>query len=145
MNIFFDVDYTILGMEDSLRPGTKETFQKLIDDGHLVYIWSGLGPRWEVVRKHKLEKFASGVYEKPTERFMERLVELEVPLVPDFVIDDYPEVVAAFGGVWVPPYFFKRSGDDQMERIYKIIKEFERKGHSSDRQFRAKGSVVPLF
>ena len=98
MNIFFDVDYTILGMDDSLRPGTKEIFQRLIDDGHLVYIWSGLGPRWEVVRKHKLEKFASGVYEKPTERFMERLVELEVPLVPDFVIDDYPEVVAAFGG-----------------------------------------------
>ena len=52
MNIFFDVDYTILGLDDSLRPGTKETFRKLIDDGHSIYIWSGVGLRWEVVRKH---------------------------------------------------------------------------------------------
>ena len=34
MNIFFDVDYTILGLDDTLRPGTTETFQKLKDDSH---------------------------------------------------------------------------------------------------------------
>lgn len=143
MNIFFDVDYTILGLDNSLRPGTKETFQQLIDDGHLLYIWSGVGLRWEVVRHHKLEEFTSGVYVKPTHHFQERLSELGVPLIPDFVIDDYPEVVAAFGGVWVPPYFFRRDQDRQMERIYKIVGDFLQKGHSDDERYRAKGSTVP--
>ena len=145
MNIFFDVDYTIVGLDDSLRPGTSETFQRLIDDGHLIYVWSGVGPRWEVVRKYDLEKFASGVYEKPTDHYVERLAELGVPLTPDFVIDDYPEIVAVFGGICVPPYFFKRNPDKQMERVYDIIAEYVQKGHSDDKQFRAKGSSVPLF
>ncbi len=145
MNIFFDVDYTILGLDDSLRPGTRETFQRLIDDGHKIYIWSGLGPRWEVVRKHKLEQFTSGVFEKPTHHFIERLPEVGVSTMPDFAIDDYPEVVAAFGGVWVPPYFFKRTWDVEMDRIYKIITEYVLTGHSDDRQYRVKGSTIPLF
>ena len=145
MNIFFDVDYTILGLDDSLRPGTKETLRRLVDDGHIIYIWSGAGLRWEVVRQHKLEKFTSGVYEKPLHHFEERLSELGVPMTPDFVIDDYPEVVAAFGGVWVPPYFFKRSGDEEMDRVYRIATEYVKKGHSDDKQYRAKGTTVPLF
>ena len=145
MKIFFDVDYTILGLDDSLRPGTIETFQKLNDDGHEIYIWSGMGERWEVVRKHNLEPFIKGVYEKPTHHFHERLNELGVPFEPDFVIDDYPEVVAAFSGVWVPPYFFKRSVDQEMDRIYRIICEVLSTGGSEDRQYRVKGSTVPLF
>ena len=145
MKIFFDVDYTILGLDDSLRPGTIETFQKLNDDGHEIYIWSGMGERWEVVRKHNLEPFIKGVYEKPTHHFHERLSELGVPFEPDFVIDDYPEVVAAFSGVWVPPYFFKRSVDQEMDRIYRIICEVLSTGGSEDRQYRVKGSTVPLF
>ena len=111
MKIFFDVDYTILGLDDTLRPGTVDTFQKLLDDGHEIYIWSGMGERWEVIEKHELGRFVSGVYEKPTHHYHERLAELKVPVEPEFVIDDYPEIVAAFGGVWVPPYFFSRSVD----------------------------------
>ena len=64
MKIFFDVDYTILGLDDTLRPGTKETFQKLLDDQHEIFIWSGMGERWEVIEKHDLRPYVSGVYEK---------------------------------------------------------------------------------
>ena len=71
--------------------------------------------------------------------------ELNVPFEPDFVIDDYPEVVAAFGGVWVPPYFFARSVDQQMGRIYSIINDFIQSGTSEDKQYRAKGTTIPLF
>ena len=145
MNIFFDVDYTILGLDNSLRTGTEETFQNLVGDGHRIYIWSGMGERWEVVRWHKLEEYVSGVYAKPTYDFQERLSELGVPVIPDFVIDDYPEIVAAFGGVWVPPHFYKRNVDDQMERVYRIITEYVEKGSSDDKQFWAKGTTVPLF
>ena len=145
MKIFFDVDYTILGLDDSLRPGTMETLQKIKDDGHEIYIWSGMGERWEVVKKHNLEPLISGVYEKPTHHFHERLEELGVPFEPDFVIDDYPEVVAAFSGVWVPPYFFKRSVDQEMDRVYQIIADVVATGSSEDRQYKAKGSTIPLF
>jgi hypothetical protein len=145
MKIFFDVDYTILGLDDTLRPGTKETLQKLNDDKHQVYIWSGMGERWEVIEKHQLTHWVSGVYEKPTHHFHERLDELGVPFEPEFVIDDYHEVVATFGGVWVPPYFFKRSFDEEMDRVYRIVCDFAITGSSDDRQYRAKGSKVPLF
>ena len=145
MKIFFDVDYTILGLDDTLRPGTMETLEQLREEGHEIYIWSGMGQRWEVVEKHNLTPLVSGVYEKPTHHFHERLEELGVPFEPDFVIDDYPEVVAAFGGVWVPPYFFKRSFDQEMERIYRIVRDFITTGTSEDRQYRAKGTIVPLF
>ena len=145
MKIFFDVDYTILGLDDSLRPGTKENLEKLISDNHEVYIWSGMGERWEVVEKYELGPLVSGVYEKPTHHFHERLEELKVPFEPEFVIDDYPEVVAAFGGVWVPPYFFKRNFDEEMDRVYKIVCDFNSTGTSEDRQYRAKGTSVPLI
>ena len=145
MKIFFDVDYTILGLDDTLRPGTTATFQQLLDDGHEIYIWSGMGERWEVIEKHCLQPFVSGVYEKPTHHYHERMAELQIPVEPEFVIDDYPEIVAAFGGVWVPPYFFSRSVDHEMERIYRIICDYIATGGSEDRQYRAKGTKLPLF
>ena len=145
MKIFFDVDYTILGLDNTLRPGTLDTLTKLKNDDHEIYIWSGMGQRWEVIEKHDLSALVSGVYEKPTHHFHERLEELGVPFEPAFVIDDYPEVVAAFGGVWVPPYFFSRTVDQEMDRIYKIIGEFVLTGTSEDRQYRAKGSTISLF
>ena len=104
-----------------------------------------MGERWEVVNKFELNQYVSGVYEKPTHHFHERLEELGVHFEPDFVIDAYPEVVAAFGGVWGPPYFFKRSVDKEMERIYRITCDFAATGTSEDKQYRKKGSVVPLF
>ena len=144
--VFFDVDYTLIAAtDDSLRPGTREIFQKLLNDGHKVYIWSGLGPRWEVVKLHKLEKFASGVFGKPTFRYMERLEELGVPIVPDFVIDDYPEIVSAFGCVWIKPYYERLLTDDQMNKVYEIISEYSLFGSSNHIQFRAKGSSVTYF
>ena len=135
MEIFFDVDYTILGLDYSLRPGVLETFQKLIDDGHRVHIWSGVGLRDQVVKDHKLLPYVSGVYLKPTYKARERLAQLGVPLVPDFVVDDYPEIVEDFGGVWVAPYYMRNDSDTQMERIYRIASEFARDGVSTDRQF----------
>jgi hypothetical protein len=137
MKIFFDVDHTILGLDDSLRPGTKETLQKLNDDKHRVYIWSGMGERWEVIETHRLTPWVSGVYEKPTHHFPERLGELRVPFEP--------EVVAAFGGVWVPPYFFNRKSDWEMDRVYNIVCDFATTGTSDDRQYWEKGSKVLPF
>ena len=49
MKIFFDVDYTILGLDDSLRPGTMETLAQLKEEGNEIYIWSGMGERLSLI------------------------------------------------------------------------------------------------
>jgi hypothetical protein len=124
MHIFFDVDYTILGRDFTLRPGTHEVFARLRDDGHDVYVWSGEGERWGVVRKHGLEELVVGVYGKPLLDYENRLEEFGIPVVPDFVIDDYPEIVRAFGGVCITDYVSVHDGhnDVELEVVYEIIR-----------------------
>jgi hypothetical protein len=138
MNIFFDVDQTILGMDNSLRPGTREAMSGLIDRGHVVYVWSGVGIRREAVRRHTLEPLVSGVYHKPQYDHVKRLTEMGVLASPDFVVDDDPEVVGAFGGLWVPPYYKASSEDREMERVCRAVTEFASKGVCDDPQFRAR-------
>lgn len=145
VKIFFDVDYTILGLDNSLRPGTKEVFQKLLDDGHYIYIWSGMGERWEVIEEHGLGGYVSGVYGKPKDNFDKNFELLKVPEIPDFVIDDYPEVVAHFGGLWVQPFFFQRNKDDAMTTIYEVITEVANTNTSTNKHYKPKGTILPLF
>ena len=144
MNIFFDVDQTILGMDNSLRPGVRETMTALTESGHRVYVWSGMGIRRETIRRHDLEGLVSGLYQKPLYDYEERLEELGVPFPPDFVVDDDPQVVSAFGGIWVPPYY--KQGDDEgaMVRVLDAATAFADTGHSDDPHFRAKGDIRPL-
>jgi len=108
-----------------LRPHTVEVFTRLVEDGHNVYVWSGEGERWSVVRTHGLEPLVSGVYGKPLHDYRERLDEFNVPVMPDFVIDDYPEIVRAFGGMCVPEYLGERhtadSGDTVLQTVYEVI------------------------
>jgi hypothetical protein len=129
LHVFFDVDYTILGSYDgSLRPHTVEVFERLRDDGHDVYVWSGEGERWSVLRTHGLEHLVSGVYGKPLHDYRQRLDEFKVPVVPDFVIDDYSGIVRCFGGIQVPEYFGSWSrgpagdGDTVLLEVYDAIR-----------------------
>ena len=68
----------------------------------------------------------SGVYGKPLHDYRERLEEFKVPVVPDFVIDDYPGIVSCFGGMQVPEYLGRaRSGgaDDRvLDDVYDVIR-----------------------
>ncbi|MGE0881798.1 MAG: hypothetical protein AB7L13_23270 [Acidimicrobiia bacterium] len=122
LNIFFDIDYTLQGMDGSLRPGTWDTFTRLKEDGHTLYIWSGEGVRWREVRIHGLDVFVDDVFGKPLSDHHAKLESLKVPVVPDFVIDDHPGPVVAFGGVCVTAYFGKWQHDDtEMERVYKAV------------------------
>ena len=138
MNVFFDVDQTILGMDNSLRPGTREAMASLVDGGHLVYVWSAVGIRKEAVRRHKLEELVSGLYHKPQYDHVERLTEMGVMAAPDFVVDDDPEVVGAFGGLWVPPYYMASPEDREMERVFKAVMEFASEGVCGDPNFRVR-------
>jgi hypothetical protein len=121
MNIFFDVDDTLITWDYKLRPHVHTVFQQLRDDGHQVYLWSGMGKRWEVVERFALHDLILDCYEKPLFRHVERLSELGVPVRPDYVIDDHPDPVAVFGGYHIPPPSNPLDADEAMLRVYEAI------------------------
>jgi hypothetical protein len=111
VNVFFDIDNTIVGgIDGSLRPGTREVFEQLVDRGHDIYVWSGMGVRPAEVRKAGLEAFVKGVYQKPMSHYEEGLVRYGVPVMPDFIIDDHPEIVEHFGGHCIAVYLRRGPG-----------------------------------
>lgn len=125
MNIFFDVDDTLITWDVKLRPGVHEIFGRLRGDGHTLYLWSGYGPRWEVVNRFDLHEHIVDCFWKPLHDHHARLQELKVPFVPDFVIDDHPEIVRAFPGVLIQPAVAHRlDRDREMWRVYEEIAAF---------------------
>lgn len=133
MNIFFDVDYTIISWDGSLRPHVREVFEKLCEDGHNIYVWSGVGIRWDVVEQYKLGSFVKGCFLKPTWDYANALERHGVTVRPDFCVDDHREVVAALGGVAVTPYGVNHN-DSEMLRVYEAIKALDHgsDGHKAD-------------
>ena len=122
MDIFFDVDLTIISEDGSLRPQVPELFGKLVAEGHRVYLWSGNGIRWEVVDRYGLRDLVSGCLYKPLYNIREALLRQQAVL-PDFCVDDYPECVAEFGGVVVRPYGQANPADEEMARVYEAIRQ----------------------
>lgn len=124
MNIFFDVDFTLITWNYRLRPHVREVFQRLRDDGHDVYLWSGVGKRWEVVEQFALHDLIVDCFEKPLWGHVARLPELGITVRPDFVVDDHEEPVLVFGGAVIQPPESPLDGDTEMLRIYETIQAF---------------------
>ena len=122
MNIFFDCDFTLTGIHGGLRPFAREVMEQLNKDGHQVFIWSGVRVPWDIYRNFGLEEFITGVYLKPLEDHHQLLATYNIPVVPDFVIDDNVDPVEAFGGYVVPPYIYVDEPDDYLWRAYEKIK-----------------------
>ena len=123
MNVFFDCDFTLTGIHGGLRPYAKEVFEQLQKDGHNVYIWSGVRVPWDIYRGFGLEQYITGVYLKPLEDHHLLLAQYNIPVIPDFVVDDNVDPVEAFGGYVVPPYIYVNEPDDYLWRAYLAIKE----------------------
>ena len=117
MNIFFDVDHTIIDSDNRLRPGVRALFERLCAHGHTLYLWSGIGARWEIVRDNGLEELVAGCYDKPLYQYERMLAPLGIPVRPDFVVDDHPHLVHAFGGCVVRSYLKPDPADREMERV----------------------------
>jgi hypothetical protein len=118
VNIFFDVDHTIVDGDNRLRWGVRELFDGLRERGHSIYLWSGIGPRWEIVHAHGLEALVAGCFDKPLYHYETMLAPLGIPVRPDFVIDDHPHLVHAFGGCVVAPCRSAQEPDTEMERVF---------------------------
>src|SRR5579859_1199698 len=126
MNIFFDVDETILGYDGSLRPLVVQTFEALVAEGHRIFVWSGVrsasAVRSEVVEPYGLAPYVTDCFQKPRFDYREQWQQSGIEVQPDFVIDDYPEIVEVFGGILIKPYPNARQ-DAELERVYAAIKE----------------------
>ena len=85
--------------------------------GCIVYLWSGVGVRWEVVDVHDLRPFVRDCYVKPLSRHRERLRELLIPREPDHVVDDDDEIVRVFGGTHVPAPLEPLAEDMELLRV----------------------------
>jgi len=138
VNIFFDVDYTILSADGALRNNTREVFGRLIHDGHRIHIWSGEGRREAVVTAHGLTPYVSGIFAKPLTDYPAGLRRFGVDPVPDFIIDDYPQIVAFFGGFHIRDFYSANDYDDEMETVYRVVQELVETGASSHPRWRAR-------
>ena len=125
MNIFFDVDETILGYDGSLRPLVKQTFESLVADGHQLFVWSGVRTseivRTEVVERHGLQAYVTGCYQKPLFDYRDQWQRTDGKVQVDFCVDDYPDIVEAFGGILIKPYY-REMPDSELQRVYAAIK-----------------------
>jgi hypothetical protein len=124
MNIFFDVDETILGYDGSLRPLVVEVFERLVDGGHKIFVWSGVRTgevvRTLVVERYGLTSYVTDCYKKPLFDYREQWQKTGIDVQVDFCVDDYPDIVDAFGGMLVIPYRYARP-DQELERVYAAI------------------------
>jgi len=129
VNIFFDVDDTLITWDVKLRPGVVEVFDQLRRDGHDIYLWSGYGPRWEVIRRYEaMRPHILDCFWKPLYDHHQRLGELGVPFAPDYVVDDHFQIVEAFGGSLVEPAGKRFFEDREMERVYANIQHYLKTG-----------------
>lgn len=134
MNIFFDMDGTLISVQDeSLRPGVRATFERLVRDGHRIYVWSGVGLRWAEVDRHSLRELVSDCFLKPLRDHRASLASHRVDVEPDFVVDDYREVVDAFRGHTVRPYEGRDPDDREMDVVYAKVVEVMRLAKSAGR------------
>jgi hypothetical protein len=121
LNVFFDVDNTLIMWNGRLRNHAHDVFVALKDAGHTIYIWSGVGIRRWDMKRHNLDEFVTDYFVKPLEKHHEKLEALGVPMVPDFVIDDHKTVVDAFGGYHIPD--MAQPDDDHLIRVLDMINE----------------------
>lgn len=125
MNVFFDVDETILSYDGMLRPLVAEVFQRLVDDGHRIYVWSGArsaeSVRVSVVARYNLDLYVTDCFHKPIVNPLQSWLKSGVGVRPDFCVDDRQETIDAFGGAVISSYAFG-GPDDDMQRIYELIR-----------------------
>lgn len=121
-SVFFDVDDTLMTWDHRPRPFAKEVVQQTAEMGFDVYLWSGVGIRWEVVHVQGLTPYVTGCYLKPLSRHRERLAELKVPCVPDHVVDDDDEIVRVFGGTHVPAPLEPLHEDRELLRVLEDLR-----------------------
>ena len=118
MNIFFDVDQTLLHSSPDdgwfLRPGTAEVIESLNKSGHFVYIWTASGRMHalKLVERYNLGDLVVDCFDKDP---------VTAPLLPDMIVDDDPFLVEKYSGVLVSQYREVDAGDRELFRVLTYV------------------------
>jgi hypothetical protein len=113
LNVFFDVQGTLLTMEEVPRPRAREAFLMLKAAGHDLYLWSSGGAGYAATAAELLGvvDLVSGCLDKRQEP--------DVPV--DFAVDDDPSVVEAHGGYRIKPF----DGDPSDEELLRAVEALD--------------------
>jgi hypothetical protein len=76
--------------------------------------------RTGVVQRHGLDTYVSDCFRKPLFDYRQQWQKTGNDVQCDFCVDDYPDIVEAFGGLLVTPYSYAKP-DTDMERVYAAI------------------------
>lgn len=133
LDVYFDVDGTLIDLDDRLRPYIEDCWLLLNVKGYNIHVWSGGGVDYAAHHARRIVK------ENPS------LVDIKINIVPKdilrvkqdkrtFVVDDVEEfvkVVCKFGGGYKIPFFYWRDNDDdEMFQAYKSITDYHRRINS---------------
>jgi hypothetical protein len=99
VNIFVDVDLTLIDEREVLMSGAVEALRKLKARGCHLYVWStrGVEGAREIVKRCGIEELIEGIVPKP-----------------DIIIDDMP-------GTCLNPFVFDVNQEESWEKLAKII------------------------
>jgi hypothetical protein len=112
LNVFFDVQGTLLTMEEAPRPHARQAFLRLKQQGHNLYLWSSGGAGYAVTAAEML-----GVADL-VDGCLDKRQEPDVPV--DFAVDDDASVVEAHGGYRIKP-FDGDPGDEELLRAAEAV------------------------
>lgn len=112
LNIFFDVDLTIVSPFLELRPQVREVFGLLRQAGHRLYLWSAGGKSYTEFVADRLQ------LRELVEECLSKRDPVEV--APDYCVDDMPEYVAPLG-YQVRPYVSGSHQDLEMLDVLRHI------------------------
>jgi hypothetical protein len=114
MNVFFDVQGTLLTMEEVPRPRAREAFLMLKDSGHDLYLWSSGGARYAAAAAELLvvADLVGGCFDKRQ----------EPDVSVDFAVDDDASVVETHGGHRITPF----DGDPRDEELLRVAEAIGR-------------------
>ncbi len=116
MNIFFDVDHTLLhNTKDysALRPGAHNSMRMLNEAGNQIHVWSAGGKEYcqRIVEQHGLSNWVIDCHDKSP----------RVKPSPDIIIDDDQYLVEKYGGFSVSQYKKIDEHDRELVEIAKKI------------------------
>lgn len=128
LNVFFDVDETLILGDGRLRPHAREAFEAINTMGHAIYVWSGVGIRTWDMKRHGLHDLVRGYFVKPLSDYRARLDVFNVRPTPDFVVDDIAAVVEALGG-----YHIRTDVDaDDDQQLLEVVEQLRERTLTKD-------------
>ena len=108
----------------------------VVKESESTRVWSGMGIRQEEMVRHGMDGCVSGYLVKPLDDYLKTLRRLEPEVWPDLIVDDHSEIVEAFGGITVKPYFFTDADDRELRRAADALLQYAENGECADPAFR---------